>query len=213
MMNRVIGACTLLAGLALANMPQPSESVPLPPNSEVPADSEAGDGACCLDGCCDSCDCGESAAVETQKTSKWTIGDKAVNSAGQLCTLTGYAYVEGDDLPYKLEWTPVSTTVQVASGSLPRGQYRGGAEWSYPGDISDHLMGSNHGFSASQLAGLSKAEAERLHSQDHEQYGQVPTRVRGTYSGGVTYSTGSSCPGGVCPTQPTYRRRGLFGWR
>lgn len=91
--------------------------------------------------------------------------------------------------------------------SIARGTYQGGREWSYPGDISNHLMGSNHGFTAEQLAGKSKAELERMHSQHHESM-RAGTAIMSRQVG--SYSSGSSCPGGSCPTSAPVRR-GLFG--
>lgn len=95
-------------------------------------------------------------------------------------------------------------SVQQASASLAHGQYDGTSRWTYPGDISGHMMGPNHGYSRSQLVGKSKDELEAMHSSAHEQ-------SRGSVIYQRPVRSGSSCPGGTCPTQPT--RRGLFGWR
>lgn len=92
---------------------------------------------------------------------------------------------------------PVTAYVQSqVQPTIAHGTYQGGPEWSYPGDIANHLMGPNHNFSQSQLVGLSKAELEAMHSADHE--GQ--RTVRSFQANTPSYQQGG-CPGGVCPMQ------------
>lgn len=100
-----------------------------------------------------------------------------------------------------------------------------GPLWSYPGDIDSHLTGPNHGFTSSQLAGLTHAQKVDLHSH-HHQSGQAtvsrsltvqpPTyQQRLQVQPVTTYQ--QNCPGGVCPTNRSYSsgyttvKRGLFG--
>jgi hypothetical protein len=47
----------------------------------------------------------------------------------------------------------------------------GGPEWTYPGEIDDHLLDPNslHQFSKFELQGLLKREMENLHSAHHEE--------------------------------------------
>lgn len=125
-----------------------------------------------------------------------------VYEAGTWRTHTGYMTADAAKRLLGRAVKAVKQTVKApvqAARSIARGTYQGGREWSYPGDIGQHLMGSNHGFSAAQLAGKSKAELERMHSQHHEGMKAQTQPIR----------RASPCPGGVCPP----RSRGLFGWR
>ena len=103
--------------------------------------------------------------------------------------------------------------------SLPNGRHQARGEWSFPGGISDHLRGANHGLSTSQLVGRSQAELEALHSALHEGRGvavRESTRWEGTLrtEPKATVRTASGCPTGGCPTSTSgTTRRGLFGWR
>ena len=70
-------------------------------------------------------------------------------------------------------------------------------EWTYPGEIRQHLAGPNHKVDAS---GMSTAEAERLHDQLHnsERYG-TPVSTQLSLSPELFASPAANCPNGQCP--------------
>lgn len=103
-----------------------------------------------------------------------------------------------------------------------------------PGYAKAHLR--EHGYSSQELAGLTTTEAVILHDLTHggvirpgQNYPQpvrtqtsmpAVTTVQRTYnrplsSGTVSrsYSAGSACANGQCPTTAAPQRRGLFGFR
>lgn len=97
--------------------------------------------------------------------------------------------------------------------------------WTNPGNIREHMTSGDHGFIASELAGLDDQTLKRLHAAWHETTlttsaqpatttRRVVTQPRSTYYYPTySYSSGG-CPGGVCPSPRVQRsRRGLFGWR
>ena len=73
------------------------------------------------------------------------------------------------------------------------------SQWTYPGDIATHAA-TVHGIS---VAGKSKEQLEREHDAAHN---ATVTRSVVVQRPQVVRST---CPGGVCPTQPTKAR----GWQ
>lgn len=70
-------------------------------------------------------------------------------------------------------------------------------EWTYPGEIRQHLAGPNHKVDAS---GMSTAEAERLHDQLHnaERYG-TPVSTQLSLAPELFTSPAANCPNGQCP--------------
>jgi hypothetical protein len=90
-----------------------------------------------------------------------------------------------------------SASVSSVATQPASGYYSGTSQWTYPGRIDSHLMGT-HGVSQSQLAGMSKQQQERLHDSLHN--GAVSQPV-------YRQPVRSNCPGGVCPTPA---RRGFF---
>lgn len=100
----------------------------------------------------------------------------------------------------------VSTVAKISVGSVAKTVDKvvpieatrvNGPRWTYPGNIYDHLR-TGHGVSGE---GLSLREAEDYHSSLHN----------ATRSSTVTYQSSSNCPGGVCPTNTTTRRK-RNGW-
>ena len=72
-------------------------------------------------------------------------------------------------------------------------------EWTYPGEIRQHLAGPNHKVDAS---GMSTAEAERLHDQLHnaERYGTpVAFGQPLALAPELFASPAANCPNGQCP--------------
>ena len=69
-------------------------------------------------------------------------------------------------------------------------------EWTYPGEIRQHLAGPNHKVDAS---GMSTAEAERLHDQLHnaERYG-TPVSTQLSLAPEL-FTSPANCPNGQCP--------------
>lgn len=79
------------------------------------------------------------------------------------------------------------------------------ARWTHPADLRLHLMSELHGFQPDDLKGLSVAELERLHDEDHDRRAATArssTSSSSTSSSSTTrWSTSSTnCPGGVCPS-------------
>jgi hypothetical protein len=81
-----------------------------------------------------------------------------------------------------------------------------GSWWTHPGEIHAHLKSGEHAgkWSSAWVDSLSHAEAESLHSDDHEGRAKAAyvvrpvTRVAATPV--VTYTFGvQNCPNGQCP--------------
>lgn len=71
----------------------------------------------------------------------------------------------------------------------------------------EHLLGGQHAgkFDPEWLQGLSNAEIQSLHSDDHEGKVRWDFVVPGKAADKPKISTHSGCPGGVCPPQGRFR--------
>lgn len=110
---------------------------------------------------------------------------------------------------------PIVQRSANGSGSLRSwiSSHRTSGDWTYPGTIRGHLM--EHGWSSSEIAGLSTDEMIELHDATHE--GRIsPSRFRSgsvgnsrNYVSGQSYASSSysSCPTGGCPTSSYGNRR------
>ena len=79
------------------------------------------------------------------------------------------------------------------------------ARWTHPADLRAHLLSELHGFDAAHLAGMTTAELERLHDEDHDRRAATARSSASSSmvsSSSITrWSTSSTnCPGGVCPS-------------
>lgn len=70
---------------------------------------------------------------------------------------------EGVEKTERLLHPPQVQAVQQRQGYPVRGSW-----WTHPGDVWSHLQQPPHNFSADYVRTLSRAEAESLHSDDHE---------------------------------------------
>lgn len=119
-----------------------------------------------------------------------------------------------------------SVVSKSTSGSELHGQKLPGSNWTWPGDLRSHLMGSNHGYTAEQLAGMSDSQLRNIHDNDHNGHNNYSglDSIYSVNSGscpggncpvpGTVYSPmqNSGCPGGNCPV-PTTRSGRFFRWR
>lgn len=200
-----IGTAGLLALVGLTGQPSTRQ-----PETEslvsVQADlSPIGD-TCCA-GECNCCTCEKEPKSEpAPEVAKL----EAPRKVGEVRTVNGQSMVlaevwrEGDQWKYRyqLQSQPVTPSVTAT------GYYDGTSQWTYPGDIRSHLMSSNHNFTSSQLAGKSKDEMEAMHDAAHN-----ATRVSVPQVQYQPMQSTSSCPGGVCPTQPVRRSVGRRWFR
>jgi hypothetical protein len=109
------------------------------------------------------------------------------------------------------------TLVEESTGFAPRYPLNN-RRWSGCGSWQHLASGPHAGkFDPQWLAGLSWAELQSLHSDDHEGRTQWVYVVRGNGTASRTATpqgsqrAASGCPPGGCPTQPA--RRGLFRFR
>jgi hypothetical protein len=125
-------------------------------------------------------------------------------------TLKGQEVIQSSEPPAKANNTPNSSQVATPAASSSRVASDGTVlRWNIEGnwdpailETSQHL-GQHHGIDTN---GMTHQQMADIHASIHDGK-QIPvSAVRVKNAGAV-----SNCPGGMCPTNRTQRRRGLFG--
>lgn len=193
----------LAAGILALSVTAPKPPGPAP----VPAPSNV----------CDNCN------------GKGKLGDGTVMVTCPVCNGTGKkTTTAAPAIPIQPAIKQVSKPAAVPKGSSPKYPIRG-SWWTGCPDWQHLATGEHRGkFDPTWLKGLSNAELQSLHSDDHEGKVKWDHVVRGagvpmtvvpakpaTATPTVTKTrTSGGCPGGVCPVQPAnaVRRWGVFRW-
>lgn len=91
--------------------------------------------------------------------------------------------------------------------------YRSGiTQWSWPGDLRQHMQGPPHNLSKEQATTMSAEELMKLHNSEHNstRVQQTPQRV---YQATQNRTYNQNCPGGNCPNPTIQNRQRIFQWR
>lgn len=147
-------------------------------------------------------------AIEALKAAGWSFGeDGAINVLPDTAEYKHgtWVLVEGGRV-LKTQWIDMDAK-QIADFYEHGTEFKAaekyelsfshrGSYWSHPGDIRQHLLSGNHGFTAEELEGLSNDQLEALHSHEHENGRQ---RLRWNRMVVQPMRTFRYCPNGNCP--------------
>lgn len=195
----------------------PTDTSPLPkpkPADSTPAERGAKPAAAtfksgkvyffCPDFPCPACDRVDSRYTKIEQP--YPAGFEWVNEYGNANGWPVMYWRGKDNWHRRVGYESVEATEAIVNppkqAEMPTGYPVRGSWWTHPGDVWSHLMGSPHNFSADYVRTLSRAEAESLHSDDHE------GRVKGNppRRGAIHWSTSYQRP----QRQSRFRATGYY---
>lgn len=187
-----------------------TENAPVPAGAAASVESQA---ECCGDDCqcCDMCPCGCAVKSPSDKLTKadQVVAPKPPREFGDVQIINGLAHKLTERWQENGNWKylymPINSPQVSRVASTPVSNYQ--PRWAnYDGLSRVQHAQVYHGLNPSSV---STPELYRQMDADHDRYGAGHSQILQSRRSQPVMSSGSSCPGGVCP-QPRRISRGLF---